>query len=591
VSAAGNFGARYNGDGTTTFRLWAPDVEAVRVEIAGGESVAMARDEDGVFAATVQAGVGTHYRYRVAGDVTAPDPASRAQHGDVDDDSVVVDPQFSWDYPDWQGRPWTEAVIYELHVGAFGGYAGVTQQLPRLAALGITAIELMPVAEFPGRHSWGYDGVLHYAPDAAYGTPDELKCLIDSAHGLGLMVFLDVVYNHFGPAGNYLNAYAKSFFREDIHTPWGSAIDFRRPQVRRFYIENALYWLNDFRFDGLRFDAVSMIKDPTFLLEMSTEIKASAAQAGRHIHLIVENENNESSILSQAGGDGKFDGQWTDDWHHCMHVLLTGETEGYYEDYDHAAQMLARCMAEGFGYQGEFSKHAKKPRGEISGQLPTSSFIIFLQNHDQIGNRAFGERLTTLVPAEKLRAAVLLLLLTPQIPMVFMGEEWGETKPFLFFTDHNDDLAEMIREGRRSEFGHFTAFKDPEMRDKIPDPNAHATFTAAVPQLPIAPTEEQLAMQGLFTFALQLRAKEIMPRLAATTSLGAAPLGSTGVRASWRMGDGAILTLAANFGGTELPCEPGPGALLLSAGAGPMTEGKLPPASAFAWLQAHESNQ
>jgi len=584
-SGHGNFGARLLENGTTEFRLWAPDVASVSLEITNGTAHIMRRDDDAVFSITLPVGAGTRYRYRISPALTVPDPASRAQVDDVDGDSIVVDPEFPWKALDWQGRPWHEAVIYELHVGALGGFTGVTQQLRRLAKLGITAVELMPIAQFPGRHSWGYDGVLNYAPDTAYGTPSELKALIDTAHGLGLMVFLDVVYNHFGPSGNYLNAYAKSFFRPDIHTPWGNAIDFRRPQVRRFYVENALYWLNDFRFDGLRFDAVSKIDDPTFFLEMAAEIKTSAAPS-RYVHLVLENENNDAHLLSAIPTDKKPDAQWTDDWHHSIHVLLTGEIEGYYEDYLNPAEQLARCMAAGFCYQGEISLHSgAKPRGTKSSYLPPTAFVIFLQNHDQIGNRAMGERLSTLVRPAPMRAATLLLLMSPQIPMIFMGEEWGETKPFLFFADHSGELAESISEGRRREFATFKSFNDPEQRKKIPDPNALSTFTASIPEIPLTPSEDQTAMLAFYEMALQIRATEIMPRIPGAVSKGAHALGKTGIRAVWKMGDGAMLTIAANFNDHHLQCEPGEGTLLMSSTTAPMSGASLPANSSFVWLR------
>ncbi|HEY1856321.1 alpha-amylase family glycosyl hydrolase, partial [Acidocella sp.] len=350
---------------------------------------------------------------------------------------LVTDLNFRWRHADWRGLPWAETVIYELHVGAYGGFDGVTAQLPRLAALGVTAIELMPIADFPGRHNWGYDGVLPYAPAAAYGSPEALHTLIDTAHGLGLQVFLDVVYNHFGPDGNYLNVYAKSFFRADQQTLWGQAIDFRHPEVRDFFIGNALYWLRDYRFDGLRFDAVHAIGDSPFLLEMAETIRA--ALPDRHIHLILENEDNDPDLLHVAVEEQKFDAQWSDDWHHCAHVLLTREGEGYYEDFQSPAQQMARCLAEGFAYQGDPAPHhGGEPRGRPSTHLPSTAFVICLQNHDQIGNRAFGERLRQLAHPAALRAAIALLLFTPQIPMIFMGEEFGETRPFLYFTDHHD---------------------------------------------------------------------------------------------------------------------------------------------------------
>ncbi|MBJ7265030.1 MAG: malto-oligosyltrehalose trehalohydrolase, partial [Burkholderiaceae bacterium] len=315
--------------------------------------------------------------------------------------------------------PWHETVIYEIHPGIAGGYAGIEARLPALAQLGITAIELMPIADFPGARNWGYDGVLPYAPDTAYGTPDELRHLIDTAHGLDMMVFLDVVYNHFGPDGNYLNAYAADFFDPKKQTPWGPAIDFSQSAVRRYFAENALYWLSEYRFDGLRLDAVHAISDPGWLPEMAAYVRANVAP-DRHVHLVLENEDNIASHLTRG-----FDAQWNDDAHHVLHYLLTGETRAYYADFSkHASQRLARSLSEGFVYQGDPSSlRGGALRGESSAHLPPSAFVLFLQNHDQVGNRAFGERLLKLVAnrPDALRAAVALQLLAPHIPLLFMG--------------------------------------------------------------------------------------------------------------------------------------------------------------------------
>lgn len=580
-----DFGARLREEGTTRFRLWAPDMETVAVEIAG-QATPMQRDADGMFTATLAAPAGTRYRYRVSADLSVPDPASRAQAGDVHDDSLVVDPAFAWQHPEWRGRPWAETVVYELHPGTYGGFAGIAADLPRLADLGVTAIELMPIADFPGAHNWGYDGVLPYAPDTAYGTPDALKSMIDTAHGLGLQVFLDVVYNHFGPDGNYLNAYAKSFFREDKHTPWGNAIDFRRPQVKQFFIENALYWLEEFRFDGLRFDAVHAIEDPAFLREMAAAIRAGMP-AGRYVHLILENEENDASLLRSAPGEQKFDAQWTDDWHHCAHVLLTGESEGYYGDFPNPAAQMARCLAEGFAYQGEASAHAQgAARGSPSAHLPTTAFMICLQNHDQIGNRAMGERLRALADPNALRAATALLLLTPQIPMLFMGEEWGAATPFLFFTDHHDELGRLVTEGRRKEFAHFAAFSNAETRENIPDPNATTTFQASIARPPEQPDAEQQAWLELYTNCLALRREHIVPRLTGCSAIGAQALGEKAVRAAWTMNDGTTLTLAANFGAAPVSCKPGSAALLFSSSGAAFENSELPGFTTCAWLSA-----
>ena len=575
-----DFGARLQADGGTRFRLWAPDAVAVSLEI-GGETTPMRRDAEGVFTASRAVGAGTRYHYRVGPDLAVPDPASRAQAGDVHDASIVIDPEYDWKNAEWRGRPWAETVVYELHAGACGGFAGIEADLPRLAELGITAVELMPIADFPGKHNWGYDGVLIYAPDAAYGTPAQLKSMIDAAHGLGLQVFLDVVYNHFGPDGNYLNAYAKSFFREDKHTPWGNAIDFRRDQVKQFFIENALYWLGEYRFDGLRFDAVHAIEDSGFLNELAGAIRA-ATPAGRHVHLILENEENDAALLREKPEDQKFDAQWTDDWHHCAHVLLTGESEGYYGDFPNPAELLARCLAQGFAYQGEASAHAEgRPRGTPSGHLPSTAFVICLQNHDQIGNRAMGERLQALARPEALRAAVALLLLTPQIPMLFMGEEWGAKTPFLFFTDHNAELGRLVTEGRRKEFVHFAAFSDPATREKIPDPNAATTFAASVAK----PDDAAPGWLELYKTCLALRHQQVVPRLAGCTAIGAQALSDKAVRAAWRMNDGAVLTLAANFGPAAVVCKPGGESLLFSTSDGAFADGALPGFTTCAWLQ------
>lgn len=544
------FGARLLASGGTRFRFWAPSAAAVSVEIDAGETLSMRAAGDGWFETDAPCGVGTRYCYRVAGlkgqsqTLRVPDPASRFQPDDLEGPSEVVDPtQYAWQHTDWQGRPWHETVLYELHAGACGGYRGIQARLPELAALGVTAIELMPINDFHGRHNWGYDGALPFAPDSAYGTPDELKALIDSAHGLGLMVFLDVVYNHFGPTGNYLPAYAASFFKQDVHTPWGAAIDFDRQEVREFFINNALYWLMEYRFDGLRLDAVHAIDNDDWLRELSRRVRA-AAEPGRHVHLVLENERNTSSLLAHD-----FNAQWSDDAHNTLHVLLTGETESYYEAFaPQAAHKLARLLSEGFVYQGEPSPiHDGEPRGEPSGSLPPSAFVSFLQNHDQIGNRAFGERLTQLADAQALRAATALLLLAPQIPMLFMGDEWGSTDPFLFFTDYEGQLADAVREGRRKEFAKFAAFNDPQRREKIPDPNDVRTFEASR-ATPADKGPAQQAWHAFYTELLSLRHARLVPHLAHARARGAVVLGEAAVLADWTLGDGSVLRIALNLG-------------------------------------------
>ena len=570
------FGAELQG-GTTRFRIWAPSAERLSLELDGAEHP-MTAEGGGWHAVTLPAPAGSRYRYKLPDGLAFPDPASRAQGGDVHDPSLVVDPaSYAWRNTEWAGRPWHEAVVYELHPGAFGGFDGIRAQLPRLKALGITAVELMPIADFPGAHNWGYDGVLPFAPDAAYGTPDQLKALVDEAHGLGLMIMLDVVYNHFGPDGAYIHAFAKPFFREDIKTPWGASIDFRKPEVREYFEQNALYWLDEYRFDGLRFDAVHAISEPDFLDDMAARIRK---EIPRQVHLVLEHEGNAAKHLRKRPDAPGFDAQWTDDVHHCLHVLLTGESEGYYEDFQDPINQLARAMAEGFVYQGEVSKHSGEPRGEPSAGLPTTAFVICLQNHDQIGNRAMGERLTDLADPAALQAATTLLLLSPFVPMLFMGEEVASKTPFLFFTSHNEDLAKLVREGRRAEFKHFAAFQDPERREKIPDPNAPSTFQASIPDF----SGDSSFVRSL----LGLRRDRIMPGIPGARSAGVNVAGPSALVAKWRLGTNDLLTIAVNFGGDDVQiATPGGGMIFESkTGTGSAAEGgTLRARSAAAWIE------
>lgn len=533
-------GAELIDEGRVRFRLWAPACTAVQLEIEGRGAQAMHAVGEGLHELIVAGSAGLRYRYRISADLAVPDPCARAQAGDVHGASLVVDPRaYVWQYPDWKGRPWHETVILEVHAGLLGGFDGVRARLAEYAAIGITAIELMPIADFSGTRNWGYDGVLLYAPDTALGTPASLKALIDAAHGHGLMVYLDVVYNHFGPDGNYLHAYAPDFFDEGRHSPWGAAIDFAQPAVREFFIENALYWLIEYRFDGLRFDAVHAIDSPDFLDALQRRVRLNT-EPGRQVHLMLENEHNEARHLR-----GGFDAQWNDDGHNVLHVLLTGEHEGYYANYVEApAAKLARCLAEGFVYQGEPSaSHGGQPRGTPSADLAPTSFILFLQNHDQIGNRAFGERLLSLASPEAVRAAVALQLLAPQIPLLFMGEPDGSRAPFLFFTDFHDELADAVREGRRKEFAAFAAFQNAEARARIPDPNALSTFEASRPQ----PGEDAAQWQRLYRELLSLRAGFLVPRLRGARALGAEVVGDAAVIARWRLGDGSTWLIGCNL--------------------------------------------
>ncbi|MBN3757555.1 malto-oligosyltrehalose trehalohydrolase [Paraburkholderia sp. Tr-20389] len=584
----------------TRFRLWAPSCAKAQVAVESSPSQQASGTHDmsptgnGWFEAEIDCNAGTLYRYKLDGALLIPDPASRFQPQDVHGPSEVIDPRtYTWQHTNWCGRPWEETVLYELHVGALGGYTGVMKRLPAIAALGVTAIELMPLNDFSGTRNWGYDGVLPYAPDSAYGRPDDLKALIDAAHGHGLAVFLDVVYNHFGPDGNYLQQYAKPFFREGTHTPWGPAIDFARSEVSEFFCDNALYWLNEYRFDGLRLDAVHAIDNDDWLRSFSDHVRAHV-QHGRHVHLVLENERNTANLL-----DTHFTAQWNDDAHNTLHVLLTGEHEGYYAAYaDQPIQKLAKILGSGFGYQGDPSPiHDGKPRGQPSGHLSPASFVAFLQNHDQIGNRAMGERLRSLCSDDALRAATGLLLLSPQIPLLFMDEEYGSTQPFLFFTDYTGDLANAVREGRRKEFARFSAFADEKRRALIPDPNDPQTLVKSSPVERHGDSPEYkdaLDWMHFYKSALAVRAKLIAPRLKHAKPLGASVLEASGPQhtnalvARWKLADGETLSIALNLGKDTVRLDERPAGKVIFETPPRVRDrvdtGELPSTAFVAWL-------
>ena len=576
-------GAFPNKDGTTHFALWAPDANKVTVILNNKNRYDLQAGIDGWFTATIDCVADTTYRYLINDTLRVPDPASRAQVADVCSESIVVDQSYPWKTITWQGRPWHEAIIYELHVGLFGGFAKVEAYLPNLVELGITAVELMPINEFPGSRNWGYDGVLLFAPESSYGTPEELKSLIDTAHHLGLMVFVDVVYNHFGPAGNYLEQYAKLFFRNDIQTPWGAAIDFRCQQVRDFFAENALMWILDYRIDGLRVDAAHAISEKDFLVELAARVR-NAVLPSRHIHLILENEDNSASLLSKG-----FDAQWNDDAHNIFHHLLTNEQESYYANFSESpTAKLARCLSDGFIYQGENNVKGR-PRGEPSAHLPPTAFVFFLQNHDQIGNRAFGERLALLADAEALKTAVALMLLSPMIPLLFMGEEWGSRQPFLFFTDYEKELAEAVCLGRRDGFAEFSMFANAAAREQIPDPNADSTFIHSTLDLSTHSSPEHQDWWSFYQQLLLLRRTELLPRLVGAYSKGVTILADRAITAAWQMGDGCLLNIYLNLSGIEVPVQTSwdNKRMLFSYGVpkSAYQQGILPPQSIFITLQ------
>jgi len=562
-------------DGGVRFRLWAPGVESVALLLDGKGDQLMSAVGDGWFELSDPAArTGSRYQFRLSDGLVVPDPGSRFNPDDVDGRSEVIDPaSFDWSDEDWHGRPWEEAVIYEVHVGTFsaaGTFSDLEERLDYLAGLGVSALELMPVADFPGRRNWGYDGVLPFAPDSTYGRPDDFKRLIDAAHQRGLMVLLDVVYNHFGPQGNYLHAYAPDFFNPRHVTPWGAAINFDGPNsrtVRDFFIHNALYWIEEFHLDGLRLDAIHAIRDdssPDIVEELSAALRQGPGRE-RYVHLVLENDRNESRYLNRdaAGQARQASAQWNDDAHHVLHVLASGEVDGHYADYaSDPARLLSRCLREGFAFQGEPSMFRNgEMRGEPSAHLPPAAFVNFLQNHDQVGNRAFGERLCHLLDPAALEALTAILLLAPPIPLLFMGEEFAARQPFLFFCDFDDELARAVCEGRRHEFVHFARFADPAALALIPDPNAAATFGASVLDWSVLAHRPHCSVLDLYRRLLSLRRRWITPRLAGmgNGTPQSTLFSKTALGVSWRLGDGSCLTLAANLGSdtVDVPGVPG----------------------------------
>jgi malto-oligosyltrehalose trehalohydrolase len=597
------FGATVLDSGGVRFRLWAPAARAVELcieEQRTAITLPLHAQADGWFELeTPQARAGSRYRYRIDGDLLVPDPAARFNPGDVHGASAVVDPAaFDWQDGNWRGRRWDEAVIYELHVGTFspeGDFQGVERRLDYLEKLGVTALELMPVADFSGARNWGYDGVLPFAPDSSYGRPEQLKHLIQSAHARGLMVLLDVVYNHFGPDGNYLHAYAPQFFTERYHTPWGGAINFADAHsrtVRGFFIHNALYWLEEFHFDGLRLDAVHAIRDesiPDILVELAEAVRLGPGQE-RAVHLVLENDRNQASYLQRdASGRARlYNAQWNDDIHHALHLIATGERDGYYADYaDRPLWHLGRCLTQGFAFQGDPSPfRGGETRGEPSAMLPPAAFIAFLQNHDQVGNRALGERLCMTVGSQRLRALTALWLLAPSPPLLFMGEEFGARTPFLFFCDFHGELAEAVREGRRREFARFERFRDPQARGQIPDPNLAATFERSKLDWSSLDADEHRQWLELYAELLALRRDRIVPLLHDLRAGKAAfqLQGSAGLQVTWELADeGRRLTLLANLSDQVLTGVPSRAGTEIYASHAPPPGGQMAPWSVV-WL-------
>jgi maltooligosyltrehalose trehalohydrolase len=581
-------------DGGACFRLWAPAKEEVTLFVADtDQALPMTNAGDGWFElATDAVKIGRGYGFAFKDGTLVPDPAARAQMGDVHGFSRLTDPlAYVWRTADWKGRPWEETVLYELHTGTFsklGTFGGVARELDRLDRLGVTAIELMPVAQFSGNRGWGYDGVLLYAPHIAYGGPEGLKRLIDAAHERGLMMVLDVVYNHFGPDGNYLHLYAPDFFQAKRKTPWGAAIAFERKPVRQFFIHNVLYWLEEFRFDALRFDAVDYIDDQTeepILAEIAREVRARFPD--RHVHLTCEDDHNLTSLLNFDASNRPrlFNAQWNDDWHHAVHVLLTGEHDGYSQDYaQDPAKRIADTLAQGFGYQGEASLYRDgRKRGESSRHLPPTAFINFLQNHDQVGNRAHGERIASLAAPEAIEAALAVLLLSPPIPLLFTGEEYGTRETFYFFTDFEGELAEAVRRGRNEEFRKVKAFTDAFTQNLVPDPNSLETFAASRLKLETVDQDEAEARATLIRRLLAARREHIVPEL---TRLGGhagkvEALDGAAFTVSWQLAGGRSLLLSANLAERDAHLPASQGSMLIFehrvGAAAALANGTLPP--------------
>lgn len=540
----------------TVFRLWAPLHDRIGLKLAGEPVRAMQPGKNGWFTLDVAGiGAGTRYRFALPDGREIPDPASRFQPDDVHGPSEVID--LAPDRPrsgGWAGRPWEEIVLYELHVGAFtpeGTFAAAAGRLGHLRDLGVTAVEIMPIGDFAGRRNWGYDGVLPYAPDASYGRPEDLLAFVEAAHRRGICVFLDVVYNHFGPDGNHFAACAP-LFTSHHQTPWGDGVNFDgrgSREVREFVIQNALYWLTAYGLDGLRLDAVHAIKDDSdehLLHALARRVREQVTD--REVHLIVENEDNDASLLERdaAGRPRLFTAQWNDDLHHVLHVAATGETFGYYADYAGNPQSLGRALAEGFVFQGETMPYRGERRGSPSRHLPPTAFVSFIHNHDQIGNRAHGDRMTAYADPARLKALAAVYLLLPQVPMLFMGEEWGAREPFPYFCDFHRDLNDAVRKGRREELSRLPGFEANEDMD----PTGLSAFRRA--KLDWATSENEAGREWLdvYRLLLNIRQRRIVPLLGRIRHAGTASRHGGEIAVTWQTAEGGVLSLHANLSDT-----------------------------------------
>ncbi len=550
--------------GGARFRIWAPEAKDVEVIVAPPDSesmqAALSKNDDGTFSGFL-AGVlpGNRYTYLLDGRGPFPDPASRFQPEGVHGPSEFLDPaRFEWSDAHWRGLEPEQVVVYELHVGTFtpeGTFAGVINRLPWLLDLGVTAIELMPVADFAGSRSWGYDGVALYAPSRSYGHPDDLRRLVDTAHSLGLGVFLDVVYNHFGPVGNYTLSFSPDYLSKTHSSAWAACVNLdgeNAERVREFFIENARHWVHEYHLDGLRLDATHALIDGSprnFVAELTETVQSTVA--GRRVLIVAEDVRNAATMIRPAseGGWG-LDGIWADDLHHQLRRHLTGDNEAYYRDYTGSAADIVTTINQGWFYTGQPSVHHEgEPRGTDPSGLPPRLFYVCLQNHDQVGNRALGDRLHHKASLAEFRAVSALLLCLPETPLLFSGQEWAASSPFQYFTDHDADLGKIVTEGRRREFRHFRAFVDPEARELIPDPQDPATFERSKLNWSEIEREPHASIRRLYRELLTLRRDEPALRSGASGRFRAIEIDEESLLLRREAEGGETLWLALRFRG------------------------------------------
>ncbi|CAN7473794.1 malto-oligosyltrehalose trehalohydrolase [Neorhizobium sp. LjRoot104] len=565
-----SWGAEYRGDGEVLFRIWAPDLERLRVQIAGRNREMLPAGEGWFTLTTDGIAQGTPYRFVMPDGVLMPDPASRAQAGGIDGPSLIVDPTtYHWHMPEWSGHAWEEAVLYEIHIGTFtpeGTFRAATERLREIASLGVTMLQIMPVNQFPGDRGWGYDGALPYAPHHAYGEPDDMKAFVDAAHRHGLSVMLDVVYNRLGSRGSLFEPYVPSFFDPDRATAWGPAINFSQRPVRQFFIENALYWLEEHNLDGLRLDAVDQIDDDASQMHVLWELakRVQREVTGRRRHLVMDDQRNITHYVerSRAGKASLYDAGWNHDIRRAAHVVATGEAPAYAGLVgENPVRQLARGLAEGFIDQGA-ARPDGEARGEPSGHLPPVAFVNFLQNHDMAGAR--GERLVTLADPRMLRVLTAILILSPQIPALFMGEDYWETQEFRFFGEYEGELARTLRDNRLVEAADFGGMpQGVSGPEDISDPNAAETFDISRLRWDRARAPEGQLHRNRLRMLIAKRREHVVPGLLAIPPHSGRVLdtGDGTIAIDWRLAD-RLLQLRANLSANEQPVPPVSGTII-----------------------------